>query len=167
VDATDHQQCAPTGDDPLGSRVDEFLRWNRQVSRVQEDGTPHGFSLTNDPFTVKDRQVHIPKLGWVRMHDPLRFVGKVMADTISRTADRWFLSITVEIPDPPRIHRENQAVVGVDLGLPALTTFSTGEKVAGPKADAAALTHSRRLSKQFSCQMEAAKVHALMSNCVV
>ncbi len=92
------------------------------------------------------------------MHESLRFVGKVLDGTISRTADRWVVSVPIEIPDPPRIRRENQAVVGVDLGVSALATLSTGEKVAGPKAYTTALKQLRRLSKPFSRQMEAAKV---------
>ncbi|PSR23197.1 MAG: hypothetical protein C7B45_03625 [Sulfobacillus acidophilus] len=102
----------------------------------------------------------MPKLGWVRMHEPVRFVGKGLGGTVSRTADRWFLSVTVEIPDPPVVHRENQTVVGVDLGVSALATLSTGETIVGPKAYAAALKKLRRLSNQFSRQMEAAKVRA-------
>ena len=58
--------------------------------------------------------MRIPKLGWVRRREAVRFVGKVLGGTISRSADRWFLSVTVEMPDPPVVHRENQAVVGVD-----------------------------------------------------
>jgi len=96
----------------------------------------------------------------VRLHEPLRFIGKVVGCTVSRISDRWFLSVTVEIPDPPSVRRENQAVVGVDLGVSALATLSTGEKIVGPKAYAAALTQLGRLSKPFSRQMEAAKVRA-------
>lgn len=70
--------------------------------RFKKKGRHDGFTLTNDQFTVNGRQVHIPKLGWVRMHESLRFVGKVLSGTISRTADRWFLSVIVEIPDPPQ-----------------------------------------------------------------
>ena len=94
------------------------------------------------------------------MHESLRFVGKVLDGTIARTADRWFLSVTVEIPDPPSIRRENPAVVGVDLGVSALATLSTGEKIRGPKAYAAARRKWRQLSKQLSRQLEAAKVRA-------
>ncbi|NMP24795.1 IS200/IS605 family element transposase accessory protein TnpB [Sulfobacillus sp. DSM 109850] len=94
------------------------------------------------------------------MHETLRFVGKVVEGTISRTADRWFLSITVEMPDLHSVRRENQAVVGVDLGVSALATLSTGEKVAGPKAYSATLKKLRQLSQHFSRQMEAAKVRA-------
>ncbi len=109
---------------------------------------------------MKDRKVHIPKLGWVRLHEALRFVGKVVEGTISRTADRWFWSVTVEIPDPPRICRENQTVVGVDLGVSALATLSTAAKIVGPKAYAAAQKKLQDLSKRFSRQMEVATVRA-------
>ncbi len=103
----------------------------------------------------------MPKLGWVRLHEPWRFIGKVLEGTVSRTADRWFLSVTVEMPDPPSVRRENQAVVGgVDLGVSALAPLSPGEKIGGPQAYAAAMKTLRRLSKQFSRQMEAAKVRA-------
>ena len=94
------------------------------------------------------------------MHEALRFAGRIVEGAISRTADRGFLRVTVEIPDPPRVRRENQAVVGVDLGVSALATLSTGEKIAGPKAYAAARKQLRRVSKQFSRQMDAAKVRA-------
>ncbi len=66
----------------------------------------------------------------------------------------------MEIPDLPSVHRENQTVVGVDLGVSALATLSTGEKIVGPKAYAAALKKLRGLSKRFSRQMEVAKVRA-------
>ncbi len=90
-----------------------------------------------------------------------RFLGGKVGDgTVSRTADRWFLSVTVEIPDPPVVRRENQAVVGVDLGVSALATLSTGEKITGPKAYTVALKKIRRLSKRFCRQMEAATVRA-------
>ena len=88
------------------------------------------------------------------LHDKLARMG----GTVSRIADRWYLSVTVEIPDLPSVHRENQTVVGVDLGVFALATLSTGEKIVGPEAYAAALAQLLRLSTQFNRQMEAAKV---------
>lgn len=144
----------------LGQAFKNFFAGIAEYPTFKKKGRHDSFTLTNDQFTVKGQKVHIPKLGWVRMHESLRFVGKVLDGTISRTADRWFLSVTIEIPDPPRIRRENQAVVGVDLGVSALATLSTGEKIVGPKAYATALKQLRRLSKQFSRQMEAAKVRA-------
>ncbi len=144
----------------LGESFKNFFEGRAEYPTFKKKGRHDSFSLSNDQFTVKGQKVHIPKLGWVRMHESLRFVGKVLEGTISRTADRWFFSVTVEIPDPPGILRENQTVGGVDLGVSALATLSTGEKIVGPKAYAVALKKLRQLSKHFSRQMEAAKVRA-------
>ncbi len=144
----------------LGHALKNFFKGIAEYPTCKQKGRHDSFTLTNDQFTVKGRKVHIPKLGWVRLHEPLRFLGKVVGGTVSRIADRWYLSVTVEIPDPPRVPRENQTVVGVDLGVSALATRSTGETIVGPKAYATALTRLRRLSKHFSRQMEAAKVQA-------
>jgi len=144
----------------LGQAFKNFFAGIAEYPTFKKKGRHDSFTLTNDQFALKGSRVHIPKLGWVRMHEPLRFIGKVVEGTVSRTADRWFLSVTVEMPDPPSVRRESQAVVGVDLGVSALATLSTGEKIVGPKAYAAALTQLRRLSKQCSRQMEAAKVRA-------
>jgi putative transposase len=144
----------------LGQAFKHFFAGTAEYPTFKKKGRHDSFTLTNDQFAIKGPQVHIPKQGWVRMHEPLRFIGKVLEGTVSRTADQWFLSVTVEIPDPPGVHRENPAVVGVDVGVSALATLSTGETMAGPKAYAAALTKLRQLSKHFSRQMEAAKVRA-------
>jgi putative transposase len=64
------------------------------------------------------------------------------------------------MPDPPLIHRENPAVVGVDVGVSVLATLSTGEKIRGPQVYAATQATLRQLQQHFSRQMEAAKVRA-------
>jgi putative transposase len=84
------------------------------------------------------------------MREPLRFTGKILSATISRVADRWFVSITVDVPDPQLPKAENQGVVGVDLGVSALATLSTGEVIPGPKPHKALLSRLRRLSRSLS-----------------
>ncbi len=143
-----------------GQAFKNFLQSLADYPTFKKKGRHDSFTVTHDQFTVKGHQVHIPKLGGVRMHESLRWSGKILSGTVSRTADRWFLSVTVEIPDPPVIRRENPAVVGVDWGVSAWATLATGEKIPGPKAYATALQTLRRLSHHFSRQMEAAKVRA-------
>src|SRR6266581_3245816 len=83
------------------------------------------FYLANDQFELGDHRVWIPKLGWVNMAEKLRFQGKVAGARITRTADWWFISITVDVPDerPEKRH----TAVGIDVGLNRLATLSTGE----------------------------------------
>jgi putative transposase len=85
------------------------------------------------------------------MRESLRFTGKIMSATVSRVADRWFVSITVETQDDLRLPKaKNQGAVGVDLGVAALATLSTGEAIPGPKAHKALLSRLRRLSRSLS-----------------
>jgi putative transposase len=46
---------------------------------------------------VKGKRLRIPKLGWVRMWEALRFTGKLMAAVVSRTAVHWYVSLSVQV----------------------------------------------------------------------
>ena len=59
------------------------------------------------------------------MAENLRFTGNVTGARITKTADWWFVSIQVEIPDD--IPEKRPAAVGIDVGLNRLATLSTGE----------------------------------------
>jgi putative transposase len=83
------------------------------------------FYLANDQFELGDHRIWVPKLGWVNMAENLRFKGKVTGARITKTADWWFVSLTVEIPDV--LAEKRQAAVGIDVGLNRLVTLSTGE----------------------------------------
>jgi IS605 OrfB family transposase len=85
------------------------------------------FYLANDQFELGDHRIWIPKLGWVNIAENLRFKGKVMGARITKTANWWFVSIQVEIPDAVAVNKP--AAVGIDVGLNRLATLSTGEGV--------------------------------------
>ena len=59
------------------------------------------------------------------MAETLRFQGKLTGARITKRADWWCVSITVEMPDEP-LHRRT-AAVGIDVGLNRLATLSTSE----------------------------------------
>jgi putative transposase len=61
------------------------------------------------------------------MAEKLRLQGKVIGARITTTADWWFVSIQVELPD--EIPVKKAAAVGIDVGLNRLATLSTGEQV--------------------------------------
>jgi putative transposase len=105
------------------------------------------FYLANDQFELMDHRVWIPKLGWVNMAENLRFRGKVIGARISRTADWWFLAITVEVPDETPLKRT--AAVGVDVGLNRLATLSTSEGFENQKFLTTALNKLRQANKRL------------------
>lgn len=134
----------------LGTAFQNFFAGRTRYPQFRKKGVHDRFTLSNDQFRVAGRRIRIPHIGEVRMREPLRFSGKILSATVSRTADRWFVSITVETGQPaPRT--ENQGAVGVDLGVSALATLSTGEApVAGPKPHKALLGRIKRLSRSLS-----------------
>ncbi|WP_300653109.1 RNA-guided endonuclease TnpB family protein [Hydrogenophaga sp.] len=135
----------------LGKAFQNFFAGRARYPQFRKKGVHDRFTLTNDQFDVEDSRIRIPNLGWVRMRESLRFNGKIMSATVSRVADRWFVSVTVETQNDPRLPKaENQGAVGVDLGVAALATLSTGETIAGPKAHKALLGRLQRLSRSLS-----------------
>ncbi|BBD78360.1 RNA-guided endonuclease InsQ/TnpB family protein [Hydrogenophilus thermoluteolus] len=177
----------------LGAAFKNFFAGRARYPQFRKKGVHDRFTLTNDQFTVEGCRIRIPNLGWVRMREPLRFTGKIMSATISRVADRWFVSITVDTPDGSHLplaenepqdenqvcgefrRSQNQGAVGVDLGVSALATLSTGEKIAGSKPHKALLDRLRRRSRSLSrkakgsanrrkAKAKLAKLHARIAN---
>jgi putative transposase len=135
----------------LGQAFKNFFAKRARYPQFRKKGVHDRFTLTNDQFDIDGSRIRIPHLGWVRMREPLRFRGKLLSATISRVADRWFVSIAVETQDTSHLPQaKSQGAVGVDLGVSALATLSTGEKIAGPKAHTALLARLKRLSRSLS-----------------
>ena len=105
------------------------------------------FYLANDQFELGDHRVWIPKLGWVNMAENLHFTGKITGARVTRTADWWFLSITVAVPDERSEKRT--AAVGIDVGLNRLATLSTGEEYENQAFLKTALKKLRQANKRL------------------
>jgi len=160
----------------LGQAFQNFFAGRARYPQFRKKGVHDRFTLTNDQFDIDGSRIRIPNLGWVRMREPLRFEGKITSATVSRVADRWFVSIAVETQDTSHLRQaENQGAVGVDLGVKALATLSTGEVVHGSKALAMLLSRLRRASRSLSRKVKGsanrkkarqrlARLHARITN---
>ena len=135
----------------LGAGFKNFFAGGAKYPQFKKKGKSRdSFTLTNDQFAIDACRIRITNLGLVRMRETLRFSGKILSATISRTADQWFASITVDTNSNHLPPAENQGVVGVDLGVSALATLSTGEVVVGAKPHKALLSRLQRLSRSLS-----------------
>jgi putative transposase len=107
--------------------------------------------------------VTLPRLGTVRTYESTRKLARrleagtarILSATVSRTAQRWFVSFTVEIDRfAPGAHARPGSVIGVDLGVRALLTGvdDAGRVVSvpGPKPLRASLRKLRRASRAHS-----------------
>lgn len=140
----------------LGQAFTRFFKKKSKYPRFKKKGKHDSFRVDNGPTTIgsnavqiKDNKIKIPKLGWVRMTETLRFKGQIKSLVVSRKANRWFASISVETSDIPQ-SRKNQGVVGIDLGVKSLAVLSKGEAFVGAKPHTQKLTRLKRLSRQLS-----------------
>ena len=116
------------------------------------------FYVANDKFRLEGLTIYLPKIGCVELTEELRFTGKILGATISRTANRWFIAIQVDIPDAQsKKFRTAHDTVGVDFGLKAAATLSSGESIASPKPLKSALRRLQIRGRVVSRKIEAAK----------
>jgi len=81
------------------------------------------------------------------MAENLRFTGKITGARVTRTADWWFISITVEVPD--ELSEKRTAAVGIDVGLNRLAALSTGEEYENQAFLKTALKKLRQANKRL------------------
>lgn len=116
------------------------------------------FYVANDKFSIDGMGVKLPLVGRVAMREALRFEGKMIAASVSRTADRWFIAFQVDVPDA-QFHRKRtgHGAVGADLGIKAAVTLSTGESIQAPRPLKRALRRLQIRERRQSRKIEAAK----------
>jgi putative transposase len=118
----------------LGTAFKHFFNGSGQYPQFKKKGRRDSFYLSNDQFKTEGNRIKIPKLGWVKLTESIRFEGKILSATVSSNADKWFISISVQLKTSPVKISENQTdVVGVDLGVKNLATLSNGETIEGQK----------------------------------
>jgi len=118
------------------------------------------FYVANDKFRVDGKTITLPRIGKVGMREALRFEGKILSATVSRTAERWFVAVSVEV-DLPVVASENQARrAGIDLGVKHLATLASLDDeiiIEGPKPLRAALKRLARLNRSLSRKVKGSR----------
>jgi putative transposase len=112
----------------LQTAFSKFFKRQAKYPVFKKRGRKDSFYISNDKFEVEGLKFWVPKLGWVKGAEPLRFIGKIMSATVRRKANYWFVVVSVET-DNTHTACDNQAVVGVDLGIKALATLSDGKVI--------------------------------------
>ncbi|MFZ8813095.1 MAG: RNA-guided endonuclease InsQ/TnpB family protein, partial [Thermus aquaticus] len=123
--------------------------------------TPDNGARLTGSIRVFSRHIGLPRIGKVKSKEPTDKLlkpleegkAKILSATVSREADRFYVSLTCEVerPDPkPKGVRSEDDVVGVDLGLSSFAVLSDGTRIEAPKPLARKLRLLKRRSKQLS-----------------
>lgn len=115
--------------DDLGDAFKRFFKGTAKHPKFKKKGkSKDSFYVDNQKLKVFGKTATLPKIGKVRLTEPLRFKGRILSGTVSREGNRWFLAINVELPED--FTRENERVssnvAGVDLGLKSFAVIRSG-----------------------------------------
>lgn len=98
--------------------------------RFKKKGRDDSFTLDGAIKIFDHCKVQVPHVGILKTYERLPHGLKPKSVTISRQADRWFISFKVEVEPKLAVGAE---AIGVDLGVLRFATLSTGEEVESPR----------------------------------
>ncbi|AHJ27467.1 RNA-guided endonuclease InsQ/TnpB family protein [Nodularia spumigena] len=100
------------------------------VPKFKRKGKHDSFTLEGSVKNLESNKIQVPKIGVLQTYERLP-QKEIKSVTISRKANRWFISFRFDVE---KQDNKNLKVVGVDLGVKNLATLSTGEIIEGAKS---------------------------------
>ena len=162
---------------PFADLSDAFVRFRKGLAKRPKFKKKHrcrdSFYVANDKFEIDGKTIRLPIVGGVKLSEALRFTGKIMSATVSRTADKWFVSVSVETDTPrpvkfkkdgatrcsaaPLLEDQRRHVIGVDLGILHAVVTSAGVVYDAPKPLKHVLAKLRRLQRSQARRLTAGR----------
>ena len=141
------------------------------VPKFKKKGIRDSFTLEGTVKILGNNKIQVPVIGILKTYERLPQV-LTKSCTISRSADRWFITFRFDIEQQESCQT---SVVGVDLGVKALATLSTGKVITGAKSYkkfAAQLSRMQWLNRHKisgsnnwkKAQIEIARLHRKIAN---
>ena len=151
------QRAAKYAIDNLGQAIDNYIAKRAGFPKFKKRGCRHSYTTDEQSVRVEGKRIKLPKIGWIKTFEELRFSGnQIVSVTISRTAHRWFASVSVEVQPPihrcpvssefvdwfaskfevgtpHQIERSIYPSIGIDVGISTLATLDNGTKYENPK----------------------------------
>ena len=127
--------------------------WKGRASypKFHKKGRKDSFYVSNDDAHIRGSYITLPKIGKVRLAEPLRYTGKIMSYVVSTYAGEWFVSVQVEtnVDARPRCEAPNSAV-GIDVGISHIAVASDGTVLDMPKSLHRLDEHLKALQRKLS-----------------
>ena len=115
------------------------------------------YFVKNNPkdCACERHRIKIPTLGWVRLKEkgyiPTTKDGwKIKSGTVSIKADRYYVSVLVEIPDPQAVNNRNDGI-GIDLGVKDFAILSNGKTYKNINRSARLKKLEKQLRREQRC----------------
>ena len=141
-------------------RLKQEGKWKGKLGYPQPKSKKKGlgsFRLTGSIVVLPDA-IQLPRLGRLRLkeRDYLPVAGvKLLSATVSEAAGHWYVSVQVE--QEQSVPANTGPVVGVDLGVKALATFSDGTVIPNQRHLKRRLKQLKRLHRVVSRRTKGGK----------
>lgn len=138
----------------LDCAFNNFYRGLRSGERIgfpkfKKKGIHDAFKLTGS-IHIFERAVVLPRIGRIRTKEYTDLKGHLLSATVSKEADRWFASFSVQVLRGEYNRTLQDSAIGVDVGINSFCVFSDGTRIESPKPLEHALRLLKRRSKQHS-----------------
>lgn len=127
-----------------------------QISLSDINLNSKAFKKISHNKSLKHQYLRVPNLGWVKMTERLRFIGKVNGVVISQQGNKYFASFSVQITEeeykrthPKACSDKANRKAGIDLGIKSALILSDGVAVDNPKPLKKNLRKIKRISRQL------------------
>jgi putative transposase len=133
----------------LQKAFDRFFKKTSACPVFKKKYTNDSFYISNDQFKIDKKFIKLPLIGKIKLEEELRFEGKIMSATVSRQADRWFVSISVEMEtyEKPRISNKT---IALDFGIKTFAVDQNGTEYISPKPLKNKLQKLKRYQRIYS-----------------
>jgi putative transposase len=138
----EYQEIAAHALQDVLRRLDRaFQAFFRRVANGETPGYPRFKSKYRyNSFTYPDgagwkfdgTQLHLSKIGKIKVKVHRQLVGKIKTVTIKREVDEWYIVFSCEVDEPEKLPLSYEDV-GIDLGVTHLATLSNGEMIEHPR----------------------------------
>ncbi len=112
--------------------ISRFFKKTSAFPKKKKKKTNESFYLSNDQIKVIGKRVCIPKLGFVKMTEELRFQGKLMSASISYQGGHWYISFAVQMNEYKK-ERISDDIIAIDFGVKTLATYQDGSTTESPE----------------------------------
>lgn len=141
------------------------------VPKFKKKGRRDSFTLEGAVKILGNNKIQVPVIGILKTYERLPQV-LTKSCTISRQADRWFISFRFKIEQQ---QLGNTSIIGVDLGIKILATLSTGEVMRSAKSYRKYAAHLSRIqwlnrhkvigsNNWKKAQVQIARLHGKIAN---
>ena len=158
----------------LGDAVTRWKKGQNKFPVYKNRSGKCSYQADNGQGTVKvhKKRIELPKIGWIRMREELRYSGEITKVVVSKHNDAWYVSITIRRLDSnnykhqPRLFDDRQPI-GIDVGINTLATCSNGDPYDNPRPlkryEHKLARANRRLSRRQKGSHNWYKAKALLS----